>query len=75
MSIINRAPDSSETKITKIEKDKFGDILITVETTEDHVVCRSCGKKIYKRHGVDRERKLKYFPAFGDRPHRYICED
>jgi hypothetical protein len=45
MSIINIAPNSLETKITKIEKDKFGGILITVETTEDHVVCRICGKK------------------------------
>ena len=81
MSIINIEPNLPETKITKIEKDKFGDILITVETTEDYVTCRICKKEIYKRHGVDRERKLKHLPAFGDHtfivysPHRYICED
>lgn len=81
MSITNIVPNLPETKITKIEKDKFGDILITVETTEDHVTCRICKKEIYKRHGVDRERKLKHLPAFGDHtfivysPHRYICDD
>lgn len=81
MSIINIIPNLPETKITKIEKDNFGDILITVETTEDHVTCRVCKKEISKRHGVDRERKLKHLPAFGDQafivysPHRYICEE
>jgi len=81
MTIINIIPNLPETKIIKMEKDKFGDILITVETTEDHTICRVCNKKIYKRFGVDRERKLKHLPAFGDHtfiiysPHRYICED
>ena len=81
MSTISIEPNLLETKITKIEKDKFGDILITVETTEDYAICRFCKNKIYKRHGVDRERKLKHLPAFGDHtfiiysPHRYICED
>ena len=42
-------------------------------------------KKIYKRHGVDRERRLRHLPLFGDHtfihtfiiycPHRYICDD
>ena len=57
MSIISIEPNLLETKITKIEKDKFGDILITVETTEDYAICRFCKNKIYKRHWVDRERK------------------
>ena len=81
MCSINLEFDLPETKVLKTEKDKFGDILITVETMEDHVACRICGKKIYKRHGIDRERKLKHLPAFGNHtfivysPHRYICED
>ena len=81
MSIISIEPNLPETKIIKMEKDGFGDILITVETTEDHVTCRICKKVIYKWHGVDRERKLKHLPTFGNHtfivysPHRYICED
>jgi hypothetical protein len=35
-----------ETEIIKTEKDKFGDILITIRTTEDSVACRVCGKRI-----------------------------
>ena len=62
-------------------KDQRGNLLITIETTEDYVACRICKKKIYKRHGDDRERQLKHLPAFGHStfivysPHRYICED
>jgi len=48
MSIISIEPNLPETKIIKMEKDGFGDILITVETTEDHVTCRICKKVIYK---------------------------
>ena len=81
MSTINVELDLPETKVIKTKKDKFGDILITVETTEDHAICRICKKKIYKRHGVDRERRLRHLPLFGDHtfiiycPHRYICDD
>jgi len=70
-----------ETEIIKTEKDKFGDILITIRTTEDSVACRVCGKRIYKRHASDRDRKLKHLPVLGDQtfiiysPNRYICED
>jgi transposase len=70
-----------ETEIVKTEKDKFGDILITIKTTEDNVACRVCGRKIFKRHGSDRERKLKHLPILGDHtfivysPNRYVCED
>ena len=49
-----------ETEIIKTEKDKFGDILITIRTTEDSVACRVCGRIIYKRHASDRDRKLKH---------------
>jgi hypothetical protein len=36
--------DLPETKVIKTKKDKFRDILITVETTEDHAICRICKK-------------------------------
>jgi transposase len=81
MFTINVEVDLPEAKVIKTEKDKYGDLLITVETTEDHVHCRICKKKIYKRHGDDRERKLKHLPTFGTHtyiiysPHRYICEN
>ena len=70
-----------ETEIIKTEKDKYSDILIAIKTTEDHVACRICGEKIYKRHGSDRERKLKHLPVLGDHafiiysPNRYLCEN
>ncbi len=70
-----------KTEIIKTEKDKFGDILITIKTTEDSVACRTCGKEIFKRHGPGRERKLKHLPVLGDNtfiiysPNRYVCED
>lgn len=81
MCTINVEIDLPGAKVVKTEKDQRGNLLITVETTEDHVACRVCKKKIYKLHGVDRERQLKHLPTFGTHtyiiysPHRYICED
>src|SRR6185312_927483 len=81
MCNINLEIDFPGAKVVKTEKDQRGNLLITVETTEDHVVCRICKKKIYKRHGNDRERQLKHLPAFGNHtfivysPHRYVCEE
>jgi hypothetical protein len=66
MGTMNIDPKLPETKILSTERDKYNDILIRVETTEDHVHCRMCKEKIYKRHGSDRERKLKHLPVFGD---------
>ena len=80
MCTINVEIEFPGAKVVKTEKDKFGALLITVETTEDHVACKICEKEIYKRHGVDRERQLKHLPTFGTHtyiiysPHRYICE-
>jgi transposase len=81
MCNINLEINLPGSKVIKTEKDEKGNILITVETTEDHVSCRICNKKIYKRHGIDRERKLNHLPAFGNHtfivysPHRYVCEE
>ena len=71
MNAFNVELNLPKTEIVKTEKDRFGDILITVKTTEDHVLCRFCKKKIYKRHGVDRERKLKHLSKHSlfDNPH------
>jgi transposase len=70
-----------EINVLKVEEDKFQNILIYVETTEIFTHCRLCGKKITKRHGHDRERKLRHLSAFGKhtyiiyQPHRYVCEN
>ena len=81
MDTINVALKLTETKVIKTETNEFDEIFIYVETIEEFVKCRLCKNKIYKRHGSDRERKLKYLPLFGNHtyivysPHRYICEE
>ena len=68
-------------KVVKSKKDKYGRILITIETTEDDVVCRVCGRNVYKVIGAEQACKLKHIPVFGVatfiiyNPRRYICED
>lgn len=68
-------------KVVKSKKDKYGRILITIETTEDHVACRVCGKNIYKVVGTEPACTLKHVPVFGVatfiiyNPRQYICED
>ena len=47
-------------KVTKIEEDNRGDLLIYVETTEKYAHCHRCGKKITRLHGHGEERKLKH---------------
>jgi len=39
MGTINMDINLPGTKIIKTEKDQFDDVLITIETTEDHVCC------------------------------------
>lgn len=68
-------------EITKIEEDSRGDLLIYVETTEEFTHCNLCGKKLIRRHGYGKERKIRHLSAFGQdtyiiyKPHRYICDD
>ena len=73
--------DLSNIKVTSVIRNANGHLHIRVETTESSVACRSCGKQITKRHGCDRERKLRHLPVFDNptyiiyTPHRYICDD
>jgi len=73
--------DLSNIKVTSVIRNANGHLYIRVETTESSVVCRGCGKQITKRHGCDRERKLRHLPVFDNptyiiyTPHRYICDD
>jgi transposase len=69
-----------DSKVIDVTLDKH-DILITVETIEASVTCHVCGKQLTKRHGNDKERKLRHLSILGKRtyiiykPNRYICED
>jgi len=72
--------DLQASKVVDVRLDKH-DIIITIETTESSVVCRVCGKQLTKRHGSDKERKLRHLSILGKqtyiiyKPHRYICDD
>jgi transposase len=72
--------DLQNSKVVDVGLDKY-DILITVETTESSVACHVCGKRLTKRHGCDKERKLRHLSILGKqtyiiyKPNRYICED
>ena len=69
-----------DTKIVKIDEAAPGRINIYIEITETHTCCHVCGKTITKRHGKDKERKVKHLPMFENevyiiyQPNRYICD-
>ena len=71
-------PDAVVMDVTRNNDD---DLFITVETTESSVACHICSKQLTKRHGCDKERKLRHLSVFGNhtyiiyKPHRYLCED
>lgn len=70
-----------ETEVIEVTKTKNNDVNITIETTEQSTTCRRCGNKLKKRHGCDKERKVRHLPVFGRptyiiyKPHRYICDN
>ena len=69
-----------DTKIVKIDEAAPGRINIYIEITETHTCCHVCGKTITKRHGKDKERKVKHLPMIENevfivyQPNRYICD-
>lgn len=70
-----------DTTVTTVSKEKYNELHIIIETTEHSTACRLCGKELKKRHGCDKERKVRHLPVFGKptyiiyKPQRYICED
>ncbi len=50
-------------------------VFITVETTEKHIACRVCGKHLTKRHGYDKERRLRHLSIFGNQTALLISSD
>jgi len=68
-------------KVANVSKEKNNEVHITIETTEKSTICRSCGKELKKRHGSDKDRKVRHLPVFGRvayiiyKPNRYIYHD
>ncbi len=71
--------DIPEVTIEKVETDRNGDFIITVKSTVEGTHCHTCGKKITKVYGDDREIILRHLPILGRktyirlRPVRYQC--
>jgi transposase len=71
--------DIPEVTIEKVETDRNGDVVITVKSTVEGTHCYTCGKKITKVYGDDREITLRHLPILGRktylrlRPVRYQC--
>jgi len=70
-----------EIKIIKVDESQPRKIFVYVETMEKSTPCHVCGKMINKKHGKDKERKVKHLPMIEDdvfiiyQPNRYICDD
>ena len=71
--------DIPDVTIEKVETDRHGDFVITVKSTVEGTHCHTCGKKIIKVYGYDREITLRHLPILGRktsirlRPVRYQC--
>lgn len=69
-----------EIKIKKVDDSQPNKILVYVETTEKSTPCHVCGRLINKKHGEDKERKVKHLPMIEKdvfiiyQPNRYICD-
>jgi len=78
---ISELIDLPNIKVSSVTKNDRRHLIIAIETTESSVACHTCGKKLIKLHGCDRERKLRHLSVFGKqtyiiyKPHRYIFED
>jgi len=81
MDKINVPINLPDTKVVDVKISRSGEIFVRVETTEAKIKCSVCKKEISKRHGHDKELKIKHLPSFGNdtfiiySPHRYICDD
>jgi len=73
--------DLPNVKILKMETNKAGDYIITVESTRTSTNCRKCGRKIEEFHGYGRWIELRHLPILDHkvwiryRPKRYRCPD
>ena len=71
--------DIPDVTIQTVETDRHGDFVLTVKSTVEGTSCHTCGKKITKVYGEDREITLRHLPMLGRktyirlRPVRYQC--
>src|SRR2546429_2143724 len=71
--------DIPDVTIQTVETDRHGDFVLTVKSTVEGTSCHTCGKKITKVYGYDREITLRHLPILGRktyirlRPVRYQC--
>lgn len=73
--------DISDIAVLRVQQNRQGDYIITVESTLDGTRCQHCGRKLTKFHGQGRWIKLRHLPILGQRvylqlrPKQYICPD
>ena len=71
--------DIPDVTIQTVETDRHGDFVITVQSTVEGTSCHTCGKKVTKVYGYDREITFRHLPILGRktyirlRPVRYQC--
>jgi len=71
--------DIPDVTIQTVETDRHGDFVITVKSTVEGTSCHTCGKKVTKVYGYDREITFRHLPILGRktyirlRPVRYQC--
>lgn len=69
-----------DVRVLKTERNKQGDLIITIESTAKGTNCRWCGNWITKSHGYDKWVQIRHLSVFGRptylryRPRRYRCE-
>jgi len=69
-----------EVRVLKSEINSAGELIITIESTQETAVCQRCGRAIRKMHGYDDWVKVRYLSVFGHptylryRPKRYSCD-
>jgi len=52
--------DIPDVTIQTVETDRHGDFVITVKSTVEGTSCHTCGKKVTKVYGYDREITLRH---------------
>lgn len=71
--------DIRDVRVLQTEINKAGELIITIESTQEGTICRQCGREIHKRHGYDEWTIIRHLPVFGRpsylryRPRRYQC--
>src|SRR2546422_9985698 len=57
--------DIPDVTIQTVETDRHGDFVITVKSTVEGTSCHTCGKKVTKVYGYDREITFRHLPILG----------